>query len=148
MACSTKRRRRPSRPDAFDRAGQATVELALVLPLLAVFTVVIAQFTVVARDQLAMWQAAREISRAVALAPDPTAEVAARRSEYADTDVDVSIDDAIVTVSLARRTTLTIAGFDYLRRSITLRARVSMALEPPVAFGSDVVGDEFPARGP
>jgi hypothetical protein len=96
-----------------DAAGQAAVELALVLPLLAIFTVLIAQFSIAARDQLALWQS-----------------------------------DGVVTVKVVRQTRLTLAGFGFLQRTITLRARVSMALEPPVAFSPDVVGGEFPAQEP
>lgn len=120
------------------------VELALVLPLLAVFTVVIAQFALVARDQLALWQTARDISRRVAVATDPYGEAALLRSPRTSID----IVDGAVTVEISRRTNLTFAGFGFLRRSVTLGAQVSMALEPQVAFISDVGGDEFLARGP
>lgn len=120
------------------------VELALVLPLLAVFTVVIAQFALVARDQLALWQTARDISRRVAVAIDPYDEATLLRSPRTSID----IVDGAVTVKMSHRTNLTFAGFGFLRRSVTLDARVSMALEPQVAFTSDVGGDEFVARGP
>lgn len=69
---STKRHKQRLRRSDGDTAGQAAVELALVLPLLAIFTVLIAQFSIVARDQLALWQSTREIARDVALAIDPT----------------------------------------------------------------------------
>ena len=120
------------------------MELALVLPLLAIFTVVIAQFALVARDQLALWQSARDISRRIAVASDPYAE--ARRHRSSQTSIDIT--DGTVTVDLLRRTSLVIAGFGFLRRSVTLDAQVSMALEPPVAFFSDADGEEFVARGP
>lgn len=136
---STKPRKRPSDP-----RGQAAVELALVLPLLAVFTVVIAQFTIVARDQLALWQTARETARTVALAPDPLL-AAYHQSEEGRT---VTIDDGAVDVAITHRTRLFFAGFSFLQRTVTLRARVRMALEPPVAFPTDVGGDEFNQRGP
>ena len=127
-----------------DAGGQATVELALVLPLLTVFTVLIVQFTVVARDQLALWQSARMVTRDVALAADPYA--VAERNRGSGTEI--TIDDGAVTATLTRHTRLTLAGFDFLRRTVTLRARVSMALEPPVAFATDVVGGEFPEDEP
>lgn len=127
-----------------DAVGQAAVELALVLPLLTIFTVVMVQFSVVARDQLALWQSAREITRAVALATDPDDEATRHRAD----DTEIILVDGVVTVAVMRRTRLTLAGFDFLRRTVTLSARVSMALEPPVAFASNVVGDEFPAPEP
>jgi hypothetical protein len=141
---STRRHKRPSRRSGRDHAGQAAVELALVLPLLTLFTLLVVQFSVVARDQLALWQAAREITRDVVLAVDPYVSAQSHRTD----DTLITIADGIVTVALRRRTHIAPAGFDFLRRSITLRARVSMALEPPVAFPLDVVGDEFPTYGP
>ena len=114
------------------------------LPLLTVFTLLVVQFSVIARDQLALWQSAREITRDVAIALDPYATAQRHRTN----STEITIADGVVTVSLSHRTYIAPAGFDFLRRSITLRARVSMALEPPVAFPSDVVGDEFPTYGP
>lgn len=105
---------------------------------------VIAQFAVVARDQLALWQTARETARTVALAPDPLL-AANQQSGKGRT---VTIADGAVDVALAHRTRLSFAGFSFLQRTITLRARVSMALEPPVAFPANVGGDEFDQRGP
>lgn len=139
MVSSTRRHKRPSHP-----RGQAAVELALVLPLLAVFTIVVAQFAVVARDQLALWQAARETARTISLAPDPLRAAGEQRAQ----DRTVTVADGAVDVVLTHRTRLTFAGFSFLRRTITLRARVHMALEPQVAFPVDVVGDEFDQRGP
>lgn len=144
MVYSTRPRKPRLRPDNCDAVGQATVELALVLPLLTIFVVVCVQFSVLARDQLALWQSARETTRDVALAVDPYGEAERLRDDYTE----ISLVGDVVTVAVTRRTRLTLAGFDFLRRTVTLRARVSMALEPPVAFSSDVVGDEFPAREP
>ncbi len=76
------RARRPTRnrvwrPDA----GQATVELALVLPLVAVLLLSIVQAAVLARDQILVTHAAREAVRAAAVDPDPAA--AQRAAEQA-----------------------------------------------------------------
>ena len=139
MVSSTRQRRRPSH-----HRGQATVELALVLPLLAVFTIAIAQFAIIGRDQLALWQSAREVSRTVALAPDPM--LVARQQTGPGRSI--SVADGAVEVVLIHRSRLSFAGFSFLRRTITLRARVSMALEPAVAFPSDGVGDQLDQRGP
>lgn len=102
------------------------------------------QFSVVARDQLALWQTAREISRAVALAPDPRAAA----GEQSGVGCIITINDGTVEVVLTHRTRLTFAGFSFLRRNMTLRARVSMALEPPVAFETNVGSDEFDRSRP
>lgn len=106
--------------------------------------VVIAQFSIVARDQLALWQSARDISRTVALAPDPV--LAADRLSGAGRNI--TVDATAVDVVLTRRTRLAFGGFSFLGRTMTLRARVRMALEPPVAFSPDVGGDEFDQQRP
>jgi TadE-like protein len=53
--------------------GQATVELALVLPLVALVLLALVQAVVVARDQLLVVHAAREAAREAAVDPDPAA---------------------------------------------------------------------------
>ena len=57
--------------------GQATVELALTLPLLCVLLLGVVQVAVVARDRLAVQLAAREAARAAAASSDPAAAMAA-----------------------------------------------------------------------
>jgi Flp pilus assembly protein TadG len=54
-------------------AGQATVELALVMPLVAGLLLSIIQAGVLARDQLLVTHAAREAVRAAAVDDDPAA---------------------------------------------------------------------------
>ena len=61
--------RRPLRPDR----GQATAELALLLPLVALVLLALVQAVVVARAQLLVTHAAREAARAAAVDPDPAA---------------------------------------------------------------------------
>jgi Flp pilus assembly protein TadG len=53
--------------------GQATVELAMVLPLIALLMLALVQVVVLARDQLLVTHAAREAARAAAVDPDPGA---------------------------------------------------------------------------
>jgi Flp pilus assembly protein TadG len=50
--------------------GQATVELALLLPLVALLLLALVQVAVVARDQVLVVHAAREAARAAAVDPD------------------------------------------------------------------------------
>ena len=51
--------------------GQATIEFALALPLLVIFVMLIAQFSIVARQQLALWEVARNAARYASVSPDP-----------------------------------------------------------------------------
>jgi hypothetical protein len=55
--------------DADDR-GQATVELALCLPVLAVLLCVLVQAGAIVSDQTRLWHAAREAARAAVVDPD------------------------------------------------------------------------------
>jgi len=60
-----------------DEHGQATVELALVLPLLALVLLGVVQVALVGRDSIAVTHAARAAARAAAIDVD-AAETAAR----------------------------------------------------------------------
>lgn len=59
--------------------GQATVEFALVLPLLVLAMLAVVQVALLARDHLAVVQAAREAVREASVDPDPDRAVAAAR---------------------------------------------------------------------
>lgn len=86
--------------------GQATVELALVLPLLALAMLAILQVTLVARDQLAVVHTARETARTASRDPDGAhaLEVATRRLPGADVDFGGDGDfDGEVTVTVHYR---------------------------------------------
>jgi TadE-like protein len=61
--------------------GQATVELALLLPLVALLLLGLVQVAVVARDQVLVVHAAREAARAAAV--DPDVDAARRAAEQA-----------------------------------------------------------------
>jgi hypothetical protein len=65
--------------------GQAAVELALALPLLAVLFLLLLQVTLVVRDQVLLTHAAREAAREAAVADDPGA---ARRGALAGAALD------------------------------------------------------------
>ncbi|HKY64794.1 MAG TPA: TadE family type IV pilus minor pilin [Acidimicrobiales bacterium] len=68
------------RPRSRDR-GQATVELALVLPFVALLLLALVQAAVVARDQVLVTHAAREAARAAAV--DDDVDAARRAAEQA-----------------------------------------------------------------
>jgi Flp pilus assembly protein TadG len=75
--CGSRGRRSVWRPDG----GQATVELALLLPLVVGLLLAIVQAGVLARDQILVTHAAREAVRAAAVDDDPAA--ARRAAEQA-----------------------------------------------------------------
>lgn len=69
--------------------GQATVELALVLPLVVMAMLALIQVGLLVRDHLAVVHAAREAARAASVEPDPARAVAAAHRTLPDADVDV-----------------------------------------------------------
>lgn len=71
-ACVHPPRRHDRRDDRGDR-GQATVELALLLPLVALVIVGVIQLALVARDHNLVAHAAREAVRAAAVEDNPAA---------------------------------------------------------------------------
>jgi len=71
---------RPRRARVREARGQATVELALLLPLLVLLLLVILQIGLVGRDVLLVTHASREAARAAAVDPDPGAALAAARA--------------------------------------------------------------------
>lgn len=65
--------------------GQAAVELALLLPLLAIMALFLAQLSLTARDQIMVTHSAREAARAVAVGGDASV---ARRAALAAARLD------------------------------------------------------------
>lgn len=114
--------------------GQATVEFALALPLVAVLVLGIVQLVVVARDQLAVELAAREGARAaaVAAAPAPAASAAAGRAvDLAPIEVSVSESDGRVTVTVRHRSATNVPLIGLAIGDVEVAATVTMRREPP-----------------
>lgn len=125
-------RRRSRRGDG----GQATVELALVLPLVALLLVALVQVAVVARDQVLVAHAAREAVRAAAV--DDDVDAVRRAAEQAGPlaadglDVEVTGRDGVgsrvrVVVRYTRPTRLPVVG--QALDDVTLTASATMRVE-------------------
>ena len=85
--------------------GQAVVELALALPVICVFALLIAQIGLVVRDQIAVIHAAGSAARAASISADPvgTANDAIQSMEsLRDARVKVELHDGYVTVIVSR----------------------------------------------
>jgi Flp pilus assembly protein TadG len=96
-------------------AGQATVEFALVMPLVLFAALAILQVGLVVRDQVATIHAAREAARAAAVDGDPSRAVAAARRVLARADVHVGARPQVggsvrVDVEYRSRTDLPLVG--------------------------------------
>lgn len=117
--------------------GQATVELALALPLLCLLLLGMVQVALIGRAQLAVQLAAHEAVRAAAVSADPVtaANAAALHAiSLRPLDVQVTTDDGdgttvTVTVTYVDRTDVALVGA--LIQQVRVRATATMAFEPP-----------------
>lgn len=127
------RRTRPSRATKRNEQGQAAVELALTLPLVAVLLLVLGQVAVLGRDQLLVVHAAREGARAAAVEPDSRV---ARRAVLAGSPlaprlvrVDIVRQGPLVRVTVLHQTRVFVPLIRGIVPGITVSGRVSMQIE-------------------
>jgi Flp pilus assembly protein TadG len=112
--------------------GQATVEFALLLPVLALALLAVIQVALVVRDHVAVVHAAREAARAASVDPDPGRAVSAARRTLPGADVRVGARPAVgeqitVEVSYTSHTDLPLVGV--LFPDPTLHSSVVMRVE-------------------
>ncbi len=116
--------------------GQATVELALVLPLAVLFALIVVQLGMITKDLVLVNHAAREGARAAAVDPSAAvARAAAASSSSLDSErLSVSLsggtgrgDRATATVVYRSPTSVPLVGV--LLPDISLRASVTMRVE-------------------
>lgn len=74
-----------------DTRGQATVELALVLPVVVVVVLLVVQVVLVARERVLVVHAARAAARAVAVDPTPAGARSAATEAVGSRDLDVGL---------------------------------------------------------
>lgn len=115
------------------RRGQATVELVLVLPVVALVLLAVVQVALVARHQLVLDHAAREGARVAAVGV-PAGDVVARVRRVAGDDVAVEVDEVDgglvrVRVTAAAGPPVALVGWALAGRS--QHAEVTMWREEP-----------------
>jgi Flp pilus assembly protein TadG len=123
--------RRPSQ-SVSDR-GQAVVELALALPLLALLLLALVQLVVVVRDQLAVVHAAREGARAAAVsgAPDGDGAAAARKATSLNPlEVSVGHSGGSATVTVRYRSPTDVPLIGAVLPDIVISSTATMRDEP------------------
>ena len=121
--------------------GQATVELALVLPLVALFALFVAQVGLVVREQVLLTHATREAVRAASVAEGDRTAAARRAAEHAgslDADrlsVESTVDGDRVRVVAHYRSITDLPLIGAVVPDLDLDASATMRAESPVEHG-------------
>ena len=116
--------------------GQATVELALLLPFVCGLLLLVAQLALVARSQILLHHVTRETARAVALDGDTgSALEAGRRATGLDPErLALTVEPAgaagLFAVEGHYRLDVIVPLVDLLRREVTLDSRLVVRAEP------------------
>ena len=113
-------------------SGQATVEFALVLPLLIVAMLALIQVALLVRDHLAVTHAAREAVREASVDPDPARAVAAARRTLPGAEVDVAPRPAVgepISVEVSYRAVTDVPLVGVLFPDPVLHGRAVMRVE-------------------
>lgn len=114
--------------------GQATVEFAVVLPIVAVLVLGIVQLVVVARDQLAVELAAREGARAASVSASPhTAAITAAVGAVTLEPLDVAVAEigTLVSVTVRHRSETNVPLIGFAIGDVEVSATVTMQRDPP-----------------
>ena len=117
-----------SEPDS----GQATVELALVMPLIIGLLLIILTVGLVVRDQLAVWHAAGAGARAASISPDsPDVVQQAVEDEVGLRPLHLRIvrDDDLITVEAQYPRTINLWLIKHIVPPLTLSASVTMHVQ-------------------
>ena len=112
--------------------GQATVELALVMPLIIGLLLIILNVGLIVRDQLAVWHAASAAARAASISPDsPDVVQQAVESEVKLRPILLRIvrDGDLITVEAKYPRTIGLWLLKYISPPLTLSATVTMHVQ-------------------
>ena len=125
---------RDARVRARPEHGQSTVELALLLPLLAASLVMVVQVALVGRDEILVVHAARDAAREAAVTADPARVAAAARRTLTGARVRIVRRGAVgqpVEVEVAVHRAIALPLLCAVLPDITLHARAVMRVERP-----------------
>lgn len=115
-------------------SGQATVELAIILPIIVLLAAAIFQCGLIVVNQLAVWDAARSAARAAAISIDPQAAERAANDSVGIRPLQVTLTtfNGVVAAHVVyiEQTNLPFIGLFF--PAVTLEATVAMLLENPL----------------
>lgn len=124
--------RRPRRA----RAGQSTVEFALITPLVVVCALALMATTGLCLDIARLDDVARNAARSAITANDPAAAAAAiARNAGASADTAVHARTGLVTVTVRRAHRFPVPLLGGIAPRVTLVASATMLREPPIVLG-------------
>lgn len=125
---------RSSEPTPRD-CGQATVEFAVLLPLVVMWMLLLVQVAVYAGDRIDLQGAARDAARAAAVAPPTEREVravnAARSATGVRVNVELRVSGHTVTATVHLRDHATVPIVGSLLPELDMAAEATMPLDPP-----------------
>jgi Flp pilus assembly protein TadG len=110
--------------------GQATVEFALILPLVVGVIALIVQIAIIAVNRLEVVDETRHAARIASLAEDPVAAASSSLPVGSTSSVDVVYDEMSVTVTVSRRVDTDVAFIGRLLPSVDVSSRLVMTREP------------------
>lgn len=119
-------------------AGQATLELALGLPILALLLAGLVEVGLLVADHTRIWHAAREAARVAVVDPDAAdVRAAAERPGLKPLDLEISPEPQFrrqgdpLTVTVRHEPQARVPVFGVLLERIELHARATMRIEQP-----------------
>lgn len=110
--------------------GQATVEFALVLPLIVGVIALIVQITIISVSRLEVVDETRHVARIASLAEDPRAAASSSLPAGSTSSVDVIYDETTVIVTVSRRVDTDVPIIGRFIPPVDVRSRLVMTREP------------------
>ncbi|PIE33137.1 MAG: hypothetical protein CSA55_02275 [Ilumatobacter coccineus] len=111
--------------------GQAALEFAITLPMIALALLGVIQVAAVVADQLVVSVAAREGARAATVAASPTAAARSAVARTTDAEVTVAVDHGWITVMVTKTNPTDVPVIGYVIGEVTLVGSATMKQEPP-----------------
>ncbi len=116
--------------DRGEQSGQATVEFALVVPLIAIMMLLIVQAGLVVREQVMLINGVRQAARAAAVDPAADTTSITRSSSGIGSVVTSAVNSGTdITVTASAQVPIVVPGLSSLVRSVSIGASSTMRVE-------------------
>lgn len=116
--------------DRGEQSGQATVEFALVVPLIAIMMLLIVQAGIVVREQVMLINGVRQAARAAAVDPSVDATAITRSSSGIGSAMATTSNSGTdITVFGSARVPIVVPGLSSLVQAVSIDATATMRVE-------------------